>query len=384
MLIERNAPQQIASDKMDMSNIFFINANVGGAFMAKYNIGVDYHKKFSYFVVKDEKGKVLKNGQVINEKALVKNFLAPFKEDSAAVLESCRNWCVMHDWLEDLVEEVVLANPAKVKAIAEAKIKTDKIDASVLADLLRADLVPSCYIAPRNVRDMRNLLRERIFFVQMRTMAKNRITTIFDRYPEERKNLKLQTDLFGKKGRDQLSEVELREPDRALIDRELTYIDLVNVFIKEIEEVIEQNYIESKSAQLLKTIPGIGKFFSMLIDAEIGDINRFKSEKALACYAGLVPSTYSSGGTTHHGRLVGGNNKLLRWAFVEAVVPAITHDEKLRFEYDLLRKRMSHNKAKVAIARKLLTIVFCCLKKNEGYKKMNKLELERYMYRRAA
>ena len=159
---------------------------------------------------------------------------------------------------------------------------------------------------------------------------------------------------------------------------------MVNVFIKEIEEVIEQNYIESKSAQLLKTIPGIGKFFSMLIDAEIGDINRFKSEKALACYAGLVPSTYSSGGTTHHGRLVGGNNKLLRWAFVEAVVPAITHDEKLRFEYDLLRKRMSHNKAKVAIARKLLTITFCCLKKNEGYKKMNKLELERYMYRRAA
>lgn len=384
MLIERNAPQEIASDKMDVSNIFFINANAGGAFMAKYNIGVDYHKKFSYFVVKDEKGKVLKNGQVINEKALVKSFLAPFKEDSAAVLESCRNWCVMHDWLEDLVDEVVLANPAKVKAIAEAKIKTDKIDASVLADLLRADLVPSCYIAPRNVRDMRNLLRERIFFVQMRTMAKNRITTIFDRYPEERKNLKLQTDLFGKKGRDQLNEVELREPDRALIDRELTYIDFVNVFIKEIEEVVEQNYIESKSAQLLKTIPGIGKFFSMLIDAEIGDINRFKSEKALACYAGLVPSTYSSGGTTHHGRLVGGNNKLLRWAFVEAVIPAITHDEKLRFEYDLLRKRMGHNKAKVAIARKLLTITFCCLKKNEGYKKMNKLELERYMYRRAA
>lgn len=384
MLIERNAPQKNASDKMDVSNIFFINANAGGAFMAKYNIGVDYHKKFSYFVVKDEKGKVLKNGQVINERALVKNFLAPFKDDSIAVLESCRNWCVMHDWLEDLVDEVVLANPAKVKAIAEAKIKTDKIDASVLADLLRADLVPTCYIAPRNVRDIRNLLRERIFFVQMRTMAKNRITTIFDRYPEERKNLKLQTDLFGKKGRDQLNDVKLREPDRALIDRELTYIDLVNVFIKEIEEVIEQNYIESKTAQLLKTIPGIGKFFSMLIDAEVGDIARFKSEKALACYAGLVPSTYSSGGTTHHGRLVGGNNKLLRWAFVEAVIPAITHDDKLRFEYDLLRKRMGHNKAKVAIARKLLTIVFCCLKKNEGYKKMNKLELERYMYRRAA
>lgn len=384
MLIERNAPQTIANDRMVLPQIIFINAIAGGTFMAKYNIGVDYHKRFTYFVVKDEKGKVLKNGQVINEKANVEKFLEPFRDDSAAVIESCRNWCVMHDWLEDLVDKVVLANPAKVKAIAEAKIKTDKIDASVLADLLRADLVPTCYIAPREIRDMRNLLRERIFFVRMRTMAKNRITTIFDRYPEETKQFKAQTDLFGKKGRNQLSEVGLRDADRALIDRELNYIDIVNVFIKEIEEVVELNFVESKSAQILKTIPGIGKFFSMLIDAEIGDINRFKNEKALACYAGLVPSTYSSGGSTHHGRLINRGNKLLRWAMVEAVIPAIASDERLRFEYDLLRKRMNFNKAKSAIGRKLLTIAYCCLKNNERYKKMNKIELERYKLRRAA
>lgn len=384
MLNERNAPQTIAEIKMVLPQIISIEAIAGGAFMAKYNIGVDYHKRFTYFVVKDEKGKVLKNGQVINEKANVEKFLEGYTDDSAAVIESCRNWCVMHDWLEDLVDKVVLANPSKVKAIAEAKIKTDKIDASVLADLLRADLVPVCYIAPRDVRDMRNLLRERIFFVGMRTQAKNRITTIFDRYPEETKKFKAQTDLFGKKGRDQLNEVPLREADRALIDRELNYIDIVNVFIKEIEEVIEQNFVESKSAQTLKTIPGIGKFFSMLIDAEIGDIKRFKSEKALACYAGLVPSTYSSGGTTHHGRLIGRNNKLLRWAFVEAVIPAIASDEKLRFEYDLLRKRMNFNKAKAVMGRKLLTIVYCCLKNNENYKKLNKIELERYKLRRAS
>ena len=384
MLIERNAPHFFALDKMDVANIHFINGCAGGAFMANYNIGVDYHKKFTYFVVKDSKGKVLKNGQVINRRESVEKFLAGFTEDSSAVLESCRNWCVMHDWLEDIVDEVVLANPYKVKAIAEAKIKTDKIDASILADLLRADLVPSCYVAPRSVRDMRNLLRERIYFVRMRTMTKNRITTVFDRYPEQKSKFKSWTDLFGIRGRKQLDSINISEADRAMIDRELNYIDIINTFIKEIEEIIRDNFKLSKNAQILKSIPGIGEFFAMLIDAEIGDISRFKNEKALACYAGLVPSTYSSGGITHHGRLIKHSNKLLRWAFVEAIVPAIRSDEKLRFDYDQLRSRMNWNKAKVAMARKLLTVSFHCLSKQQKYKKLNQLELENYKLRRAA
>lgn len=344
--------------------------------MAKYSIGVDYHKKFSYLVVKDEKGKVLRSGQVNNFKANVASFLGPFAEDSKAVLESCRNWCVMHDWLEDIVDEVVLANPYKVKAIAEAKIKTDKIDATVLADLLRADLVPQAYIAKRPVRDMRNLLRERIFFVRLRTMAKNRITTIFDRYPEEVRKEKAKTDLFGKKGRLQLENIELRGPDRALIDRELNFIDMVNIFIQEVEEVISENFKVSKNAKILKTIPGIGEFFSMLIDAEVGDIDRFRNEKKFASYIGLVPSTYSSGGATTQGRIIKGGNKILRWAFIEAVRPAITHDEYLRFEYDKLRERMNWNKAKTAMARKLSSIAYRCLKEQRNYKKFNKIELE--------
>ena len=358
--------------------------NYGGAAMAKYNIGVDYHKKFSYLVVKDKEGRVLRNGQIQNTYAHVSNFLEPFTEDSVAVLESCRNWCVMHDWLEDIVDNVVLANPFKVKAIAEAKIKTDKIDATVLSDLLRANLIPECYIAPREVRDMRSLLRERMFFVRLRTMTKNRISTVFDRYPEEVRKFKAQTDLFGKKGRQQLEIIELREADRALIDRELNFVDLINTFIKEIESVISENFKESKSAQYLKSIPGIGQFFAMLIDAEVGDINRFKNANKFAAYVGLVPSTYSSGGGTVNGRIIKRGNKLLRWAFVEAVIPAIINDEELRYEYDQLRKRMNWNKAKVAMARKLLTIAFKCLKEKRNFKKLNKIELERKILMRAS
>lgn len=380
----KNAPQLQRRDRMDLNNIHFINAYAGGASMAKYNIGVDFHKKFSYLVVKDQKGKVLRSGQVQNFKENVESFLRPFKDDSAAVLESCRNWCVMHDWLEDIVEDVVLANPYKVKAIAEAKIKTDKIDATVLADLLRADMIPKCYIAPREVRDLRSLLRERMFFIRLRTMTKNRITTIFDRYPENVRNFKAQTDLYGKKGRLQLGEIHLRDNDRSLIDRELSFIDSINTYVKDIEQLISENFKENKNAQLLKTIPGIGQFFAMLIEAEIGDISRFKDESKLACYAGLVPSTYSSGGKTVNGRIIKSGNKFLRWSLIEAVAPAIKADEYLRFEYDELRKRMNWNKAKTAMGRRLLKIVFHCLRKKETYKKLNKIELEYKKLRRVA
>lgn len=384
MLRDEEAASPVKRELVRMSLGNHFNSYSGGAAMAKYNIGVDYHKKFSYVVVKDQSGQVLRSGQIENTEVSVNRFLAPYKEDSKAVLESCRNWCVMHDWLEEVVDEVVLANPFKVKAIAEAKIKTDKIDATVLADLLRADLIPQSYIATREVRDMRSLLRERMFFVRLRTMTKNRITTIFDRYPEEVRKFKAQTDLFGKKGRESLEKIQLRDADRALVDRELNFVDILNVFIREIEEVVHENFEVSKSAQYLESIPGIGKFFAMLIDAEIGDVGRFRSPEKLACYSGLVPSTYSSGGHTVNGRIIKGGNKILRWAFIEAVIPAISSNEELRFEYDQLRKRMNWNKAKTAMARKILNIAFKCLKEKRNFKKLNKLELERKILRRTA
>lgn len=385
----KSVPQDLNREASGIGlSLIYERANLGSpnleVHMAKYNIGVDYHKKFSYLVVKDEMGKVLRSGQVMNKKADVNKFLKPFTNDSAAVLESCRNWQVMHEWLEEMIDHVVLANPYKVKAIAEAKIKTDKIDATVLADLLRVNMIPECYVAPREVRDLRTLLRQRIFFVQTRTKVKNRIVTIVDRYPEEVQKWKAVTDQFGKKGRKQIDELCFSPMDRALIEREMSFIDMINLYIKEIEEVIGENFKESKNAQLLKTIPGIGQFFSMLIDSEIGEIERFKTVKKLSSYAGLIPATYSSGGKTTQGRITKSGNHLLRWALVEAVIPAITSDEELRAEYDFLRKRMNYNKAKVAIARKILAICFRVLKDERAYKKKNKIELEYKRLSRAA
>lgn len=340
-------------------------------------IGVDYHKRYSHMVVQNQQGKVLRSGQVMNGMDAVKRFLSPFSDQKThAVVEATRNWTVMYDWLEAVCDDVVLANPLKVKAIAEAKIKTDKIDATILAHLLRADLMPTAHVPGQFARALRSALRERMYFVRMRTMIKNRVHTIFDRYPEEAKPLKPQTDLFGKAGREQLKQMNLSEVDRILVDRECDFIDELNKYIKATEGTIKSLVKSRSDIKRLMSIPGVGEFTAWLLVAELDQIERFRNAKKLAAYAGLVPSTHSSGGKTFHGRIIKGGNKYIRWAMIEAIVPAIRVDEELRGDYERIKAKKGYNKAKVAVARKLLTIVYHVLKEKRHYKKKNKLERE--------
>lgn len=338
-------------------------------------IGVDYHKRYSHMVAQNQQGKILRSAQVMNGLDSVEGFLRPFDGmETHAVVEATRNWTVMYDWLETICDKVVLANPLKVKAIAEAKIKTDKIDATILSHLLRADLMPTAHVPGKLARELRLALRERMFFVRLRTMTKNRIHTLFDRYPEEVKKLKPQTDLFGKRGREQLKMIPVSDLDRIIIDRECDFIDELNQKIKSSETTIKTLIRSNAEVKRLMTIPGIGQFTAWLLVAELDGINRFCHAKKLAAYVGLVPSTYSSGGKTFHGRIIKGGNKYLRWAMIEAIMPAIRADEELREDYERLKVKKGYNKAKVAVARKLLTIVYHVLKEKRNYRKKNKLE----------
>lgn len=332
------------------------------------HIGVDYHKSYSHLVVQDSSGKTLRSGRVKNDHQSLGSFLERYRKNSHAVVEATRNWMVMYDWLDDICDDVVLAHPLKVKAIADAKIKTDKIDATVLAHLLRADLVPEAWAPGEKARELRIALRERMFYVRLRTMVKNRIVTVFDRYPEQTAQLKKLRDRFGKAGHQQLAALSVSEIDRIQIDRGLEFIGDIDNRIKQAEATIKVMTKTNNNVKLLKTIPGIGEFFARLIDAEIDDVARFRSSKKLAAYAGLVPSTYSSGGKTYNGGIVKQGNKWLRWAFVEAVTPAVATDPQLRTQYEHLKFR-GVNKARVAIARKLLTITFQILRDQRPYER---------------
>lgn len=334
----------------------------------RYYVGVDNHKKFSYLSVMDKKGIVVKEGKVVNTKEAVNKFLGKeYTKDTSAVLEAGRNWTVMFDWLEEELDEVKLAHPLKVKAIAEAKIKTDKIDAKTLAHLLRCDLVPEAYVPDKDTRIVKNILRQRMFLVKLSTMVKNRIHLVIDRHPEVKNQID-PSDLFGKQGLEWLSVVQLPKEDRRILDEELDLLEYLNDKISSSNHWIVNLGKDDPRVNLLMTIPGIGKFFSLLIANEIDDISRFRDKNKLASYAGLIPSVFASADKVFHGRIVKHGNKYLRWALIEAVWPAIRKDLSLRTYYESLKARKGANQAKVAVARRLSVIVYRVLSQNRTYK----------------
>lgn len=185
-----------------------------------YYAGVDYHKKYSYIVIKDEQGKRVHKGMVDNTREEFHKFLQPYQPGKAA-LEATRNWGLIYDWLEEILDDVALAHPLKVRAIAEARIKTDKISADILADLLRSNLLPEAYVPDKKTRDAKNILRQRMFFVRVQTMVKNRIHTILDRHPEILSKAPDVSDLFGASGMEWLKGIVLPGEDNKLLNSEL-------------------------------------------------------------------------------------------------------------------------------------------------------------------
>lgn len=334
-----------------------------------YSIGVDFHKAYSHMTVLDGQGRVLKAGRVPNTADAVRAFVAPYRQGGEAVVEATRNWTVMYDLLETELEAVHLAHPLKVRAIAEARIKTDRIDSRILAHLLRCDLLPTAYVRPKDQRLAQQVLRQRLFFVRVRTMVKNRIHVLIDRQPAVRETAAGFSDLFGQAGLAWLRTVELPLMERQLLDTELALLDALRQRIAESEGLVRSLARDDPRSRWLRTIPGLGRFFAVLVLYEIGDIRRFPSPEKLCGYTGLVPSVHASGGKIFHGRLTKQGNKWLRWAMVEAVRPAVKTDPEFRAYYERLRHRKGPNPAKVATARRLLTIVHRVLSQERPYRK---------------
>jgi transposase len=344
-------------------------------------LAVDFHKNYSMATVIDPKGKVLQKIRLYNNRESFVELLRPYQKEVSAVVEACRNWSVAVDLLDGLVKEVTLAHPFKVRAIAEAKIKTDSIDSETLAQLLRADLIPQAYLRDKANQKRQRILRARSFYVKLKTQIKNRIHYMIDYQGEEiREGAKGFSDLFGRKGLEWLGSLELCDPDNKLLRGLLETYEVICQNIAETEWLIKEIIAEEGDCKLLKTIPGIGDFLSVLIKVEIGDISRFRTSAHLCSYAGLVSSTYSSGGKLWNGRITKQGNKWLRWAMVEAVVPAISSSAELRGYYEKIKIRKGSKVEKVATARRLLCIVYRVLNERDGFKEYKirfKEEIER-------
>jgi len=197
-------------------------------------------------------------------------------------------WLNIHDTLDQRNIKVVLANPLKTKAIASAKVKTDKLDASILAHLLRADLIAESYVPEGSIREMRALVRHRLSLVQMRTMVKNKVHAIVDKYGYRCEC----SDMFGKAGIQWLKAQETNEIDRLLLENHLCLIDSIKLQIGRVDDAIRMKACEDEDVRLLLSLTGMGVYTALLICSEVGSIGRFSDYKKLVSWAGLAPSVY--------------------------------------------------------------------------------------------
>lgn len=318
-------------------------------------VGVDAATKESQITVMDETGKVLKRQRVPSSRAGLHDALGRYRQPMKAVVEASYNWGPIYDWLEEVAEEVVLAHPTKVRAIAEARIKTDTIDSATVAHLLRADLIPEAYAPSKDSRARKRVLRQRMFFVRIQTMLKNRIHALLAQHALR---LPAVSDLYGTEGLAWLRGLQLPEPDGRLLREDLKLLGVVQQRIRATEGLIKDLAAGDEAVRWLESLPGIGAFFSVLIRYEVDEIIRFREAKKFASYTGLIPSTDASGQRLVHGRLTKQGNKYLRWAFIEAVRPATRSSPFLRRYYEKIKARLGAKEARTATARKLAELAW--------------------------
>lgn len=324
-------------------------------------IGVDLGKHASYFVIENQGGEILGRAKIVNDDNVIKNTLTPFLDRPCkAVLEATCNYYWMYQQLTKLGIGVILAHPLKTRAIADAKVKNDRLDAEILTRLLRADLIPQSYIPTEEIRALRELTRQHIRLTQIRTRIKNQgqsLLTKLNLRPTEK-----MTDTFGKKGREWMKTLEMPAVFEWQKGQILEQVEVYNRLIQQTDRRIEGLLKTFPQTEILQKIPGIGLLSSAMLIGEIGDIVRFSSPKQLTSYAGIAPGLYASGQTHHARGITHQGNKFLRWILCEIVQHHIQKPGPIRTFYLRLKAQKGHGKAIVASARKLLIQIYYTLK----------------------
>lgn len=329
-----------------------------------YYVGIDLHKRYLTLCVLDGVGEVVaEHPRLRNTREAILEALAEWEKPVSVAMESCLHWAWLHDVLAGEGYEVEVAHPYQVKLICHARCKTDPVDARKLADLLRTNLLPTIWVPDPETRARRKLLRGRAFLVRTRTKLKNRVQA----YLAEENHRVPMSDLFGTGGRQWLEAVELPDASRLQVELLLETIDGLTDRIERLDGKIKRQVKLSEEAELLKTVPGIGPYTALLIAAEIGDIGRFPTSHELTSYAGLVPSTRSSGGKTYHGTVGPAGNGWLKWVVVGAAQVMKRRPGPVKRHYDRLFRAKGKQKAMIGAARKLCCYLYWMLKEGWSY-----------------
>jgi transposase len=312
-------------------------------------VGIDVHRKRSQVAVVTEDGTVQLNKNVVNGSTPFLQLIGDLPAGTPVAFEAAFGWSWLADLLEDYGFEAHLVHPLRCKAIASARLKNDKVDAAMLAQLLRADLLPEAWLAPATVRQLRALLRHRVSLVRLGTQLRNRIHAVAADHGYDRS-----ASYWTGPGRGWLAELDLPATSREIITDALTVIDALAVLIDRIDGELHAHAKADPRVKALRTLPGVGEFTALVMVAEIGDITRFPSARKLASWAGLTPTVRGSDLHVRHGHISKQGSVWLRWALNQAAQTA-KRSPQFAATYSAIAQRRGKKIATIAIARKLVT-----------------------------
>lgn len=334
----------------------------------QYYAGIDLHKKYSYITVLDNEENIIIQDKFHNDKYTLQKALLQLNTPIRAAVESTFN----SNWLVNTLEQVgintLVIHPTKFKAIADSKVKTDKIDSYKIASNLKLNKLPLSYVSTPSELKSKDIVRIRFDLVSQRSRLKTKLKFVLLRncineFPY--------TDIAGQKSQKWLQTLKLESHEKEMINSYLNLINNLNEEIKQYNITINELSDMNTKAKLLTSIPGIGKLLGLTLVSEIGNIERFPSSKHLRSYSGLSPSTYSSGGKTTHGGITKQGSKLIRYSLSEAINHTIKKNKHLKEFYEVKTKEKGKSKAKVACMAKLLNYVYIMLKHNISYDQLN-------------
>jgi transposase len=332
--------------------------------MPRY-VGLDVHKQFIEACFIDQEGKQLHRCRVAVTREGIQSFTTKCLQPSdQVVMEATTNTWEVAELIRPRVAKVAIANPLKVKVIAEAKTKTDKVDAEVLAQLFRCNFLPEVWIPDQTTRLLREMCAHRAGLIADQTRIKNRIQSLL----AQRLIPVTVRVLFNGCGRNWLCNLELASQDRARIDSYLRVLDQIESEETSLQKALSQFSYDNQQIRLLMTLPGVGPAGAQALYAALGDWRRFKDGAHAASYLGLIPSTRQSADHCYHGSITKAGNSLARWLLTQAARQVAEHPGPLGVFFRRIEKRKNYNVAVVATARKLVTIAFLMLKNNEPYR----------------
>src|SRR5213596_881084 len=327
-------------------------------------IGLDVHREFAQVAIWED-GVVRQAGRIQTTPEGLREFAESLCVSDEVALEATGNTHAIARLLEQQVGRVVVSNPMKTRTIAEAKVKTDKVDAPVLAQLLAAGFLPSVWLADEETQALRRQVARRAHIVRQRTRLKNRVQAILHRNLVPRCPA---ADLFGHKGRRWLAEQQLAADERQAVEALLRQLDFHAEELKLIDAALAQVALARAEVKRLMTIPGVDATVALSLVAAVGDFGRFSSPQRLVSYLGLNPRVRQSGGQpASHGRITKQGRAHARGMLVEAAWAAAKTPGPLHAFYERVRARRGMQIAVVATARKLAVLCWHLIVKGEDY-----------------